>query len=133
MQQSQTDRGGTPARTALGRWVESAPVQSAIIGLIVLNTIILGLETSPGVMARAGTVLTAVDALILAVFVVEIALKLLAQGARYLPIWVARLRFPGGRHSTRTGQRALGDPAGAADPSGGFNTGSDGDTTGDSP
>jgi len=83
MQQSQTDRGGTPARTALGRWVESAPVQNTIIGFIVLNAIILGLETSPGVMARAGTVLTAVDVLILAVFVVEIALKLFAQGARF--------------------------------------------------
>ncbi len=83
MQQSQTDRGGTPARTVLGRWVESAPVQNAIIGLIVLNAVILGLETSPGVMARAGTVLTAVDALILTVFVVEIALKLFAQGTRF--------------------------------------------------
>lgn len=83
MQQSQTDRGGTPARTVLGRWVESAAVQNAIIGLIVLNAVILGLETSPGVMVRAGTVLTAVDALILAVFVAEIALKLLAQGTRF--------------------------------------------------
>lgn len=83
MQQSQMDRSGTPARTALGRWVESAAVQNAIIGLIVLNAIILGLETSPGVMARVGTVLMAVDALILAVFVAEIALKLLAQGTRF--------------------------------------------------
>lgn len=83
MQQSKTDRGGMPPRTALGQWVESAPVQNVIIGLIVLNAIILGLETSPAVMARAGVALMRVDGLILAIFVVEISLKLLAQGPRF--------------------------------------------------
>jgi voltage-gated sodium channel len=70
-------------RQTLGAWVETPRVQNFIIGLIVLNAIILGLETSPTVMAGIGPLLITLDSLILGVFVVEIALKLVAQGAGF--------------------------------------------------
>ncbi len=66
-------------RQRVGDWIESSPVQRVIIGLIVLNGVILGLETSQTAMAVAGGVLIGADRLILGVFVVEIALKLFAK------------------------------------------------------
>lgn len=70
-------------RATLGAWVESRPVQHTIIALIVINAVILGLETAPSVMAAWGEALVTLDSAILAVFVVEIALKLIAQGWRF--------------------------------------------------
>ncbi|MCR9072333.1 MAG: ion transporter [Alphaproteobacteria bacterium] len=70
-------------RKRVGSVVESRHAQMAITVLIVLNAITLGLETSETAMAAAGSLLRTVDALILSVFVVEIALKLFARGARF--------------------------------------------------
>lgn len=66
-----------------GRFVESARVQRFIAGLILFNAIILGLETVPAVMAQAGSLLMALDTAILAVFVVELAVKLASQRAAF--------------------------------------------------
>jgi voltage-gated sodium channel len=66
------------ARVRLARWVESAPVQRFIIGVILLNGLILGLETSATLMERIGALLLILDKLCLAVFLVEIAVKLFA-------------------------------------------------------
>jgi len=41
-------------RKKLGSWVEGPLIGRFIIALIVLNAVILGLETSPTVMAAAG-------------------------------------------------------------------------------
>lgn len=68
------------SRTQIGRWVESDPVQRVIIALIVVNAITLGMETSATLMSRWGGLLHALDRAILAAFVVEILLKLYAQG-----------------------------------------------------
>lgn len=54
-----------------------------IIGVIILNAILLGLETSTTVMAQMGPVILALDAACLAIFTVEIAAKLFAQGPRF--------------------------------------------------
>lgn len=70
-------------RERVGSFVESRRAQMTITALIVLNAITLGLETSQTAMALAGPFLLTLDRLILAVFVVEIALKLFAHGARY--------------------------------------------------
>jgi voltage-gated sodium channel len=70
-------------RTRLGDWIESPAVQRAIVGLIVFNAVTLGLETSDSLMARWGGLLHAVDALVLAVFVVELGIKVYAQGLRF--------------------------------------------------
>jgi voltage-gated sodium channel len=70
-------------RQQLGSWIEGVAVTRFIITLIVINAIILGLETSDRVMASAGPFLIASNRLILAVFVIEILLKLLAFGPRF--------------------------------------------------
>ena len=66
------------SRTALGDWIESARVRHAILAVIVLNAIVLGLETSETAMAAAGPLLVVLDRACLAVFVVEIGIKLYA-------------------------------------------------------
>ena len=63
-------------RVRLRRFIEQRWVQNAIIGLILLNAAILGLETSPAIMRQAGAILTLVDQLILLVFVAEIGIRL---------------------------------------------------------
>ncbi len=70
-------------REKLGAWLESAPVRNVILGVILFNAAILGLETSAPVMERVGPVVLALDMLCLSVFVAEIALKLYAHGLRY--------------------------------------------------
>lgn len=70
-------------RQQLGDFVESRRARGVITVLILLNAVILGLETSDSVRAAVGPVLTALNQAILAVFVVEIATKLLAFGPRF--------------------------------------------------
>lgn len=62
--------------TRLHAFLESSRVQHTILALILINAVTLGLETSPAVMDRAGGFLYALDKLLLAVFTVEIALRL---------------------------------------------------------
>jgi voltage-gated sodium channel len=61
-------------RIRAGEWVESRPVQRFIIGLIILNAVILGLQTSSAAMATAGDMLILADQIILDFIVVAIAL-----------------------------------------------------------
>lgn len=70
-------------RARLAALVESATVQRGIVALILVNAITLGLETFPAVVRQAGSVLHQVDRLLLGVFVLELALKLVAHGWRF--------------------------------------------------
>ncbi len=70
-------------RARLGAWLEGRAFSRFIIGLIIINAAILGLETSPTVMAQTGGALVWLNKAILAVFVAEIALKLVAFGPRF--------------------------------------------------
>ena len=63
-------------RGPFARRIESPRVQNGLLALILVNAAILGLETSPAIMAEWGTVLVVADRAILAVFVAEIALRL---------------------------------------------------------
>jgi voltage-gated sodium channel len=63
--------------------VDSHVFQKAIIGVIIVNAITLGLETSPAAMAAAGPLLLTADRVMLWIFVVEIALRLFAHGVRF--------------------------------------------------
>lgn len=74
---------GLGARGRLGAWIESPGPRNFIIALIVINAIVLGLETSSGVMDAIGPELEALNAAILGVFVVEITIKLIAFGPRF--------------------------------------------------
>jgi voltage-gated sodium channel len=71
------------ARQRLRRWIENPRTQNLIIGLIVLNAILLGLETSPTVMAAAGQLIVAADRAILGVFVVELLARLYVHRAAF--------------------------------------------------
>jgi voltage-gated sodium channel len=66
-------------RGRLAAWIEQPRIQHAIVALIVANAIILGLETNPVIMARWGRLFAALDGAILAIFVVEIALRVAAH------------------------------------------------------
>ena len=66
-------------RGAVRRRMESSGLQYFITLLIVINAIILGLETVPQAMERYGAFLLAVDHFILGVFVIEILLRIYAH------------------------------------------------------
>ncbi|NEX48063.1 ion transporter [Pseudotabrizicola algicola] len=70
-------------RAAVGDWLESPVVRNAIIGVILFNAVILGLETSTTVMSRIGPLILMLDRICLAIFVAEIVAKLYAHGLRY--------------------------------------------------
>lgn len=63
----------------LRRIVEDKRTERLIITLIIINAIVLGLETSEAAMASFGRQLGIVDQAILAVFVVEIAARLIVH------------------------------------------------------
>ncbi|MEM7073704.1 MAG: ion transporter [Pseudomonadota bacterium] len=58
-------------------------VQNFILGVIIFNAVILGLETSQTAMAAAGPLLKTLDAICLAIFVIELSLKLFARGGAF--------------------------------------------------
>lgn len=70
-------------RSRLAAAVERPPAQTFIMVLILINAVTLGLETNAGVMQRWGDILHVVDRAILTVFVVELALRLVAHGLRF--------------------------------------------------
>jgi voltage-gated sodium channel len=69
--------------TKLGQWLEGPLVTRFILCVIIFNAIILGFETAEVAMENFGGLLLALDTLCLAIFVVEIALKLLAYRHRF--------------------------------------------------
>jgi voltage-gated sodium channel len=70
-------------RERLDGWLDRPVVTNFIIGVILFNAVILGMETSPALMSRWGEIIFALDRLCLAIFVVEIGLKLVARGTRF--------------------------------------------------
>ncbi len=72
--------GKIPGMQTLQRIASSAGFNAFIVAVILLAAVVVGLETYPDVMAQYGGLLRALDKLILAVFVAELALKLGALG-----------------------------------------------------
>ena len=58
-------------------------VQHGLIALILLNAAILGLETSPTIMANWGSALQNLDHAILGIFIIEIVLLITSRGLGY--------------------------------------------------
>ena len=77
------DSSSQPPAAASRHWVERPRVQRAIMALIIINAIILGLETVPSVMASYGEILVTIDKIILGVFVIEILLRIIAHRLRF--------------------------------------------------
>ncbi len=70
---------GLTAREKVAAFLDQRWVQNGIIGVILFNAVILGMETSRDIMAAAGPLIMSLDRLCLTIFVIEIALKLYAQ------------------------------------------------------
>jgi len=71
------DRGW---RESLYAWIEQRWVHRAVIGIIILNAVVLGLETVPAVNEPYGSLLTRLDRICLTIFVIELGLALIAMG-----------------------------------------------------
>ena len=65
------------------RFLDRPGVQNAVMAVILFNAVILGLETSRQVMAAAGPLIMALDMACLAIFVVELGLKMFARRAGF--------------------------------------------------
>jgi voltage-gated sodium channel len=70
-------------RERVDKFIDRSDVQFAIIAVIVLNAVVLGLETSKTLMSAAGPLILTLDRICLAIFTVEIALKLFARGPAF--------------------------------------------------
>lgn len=76
----------TPApgwQQRLGDWIESPALRRLITVLILINAVVLGVETSDMARARFGAVLLWLNQGVLAVFVAELVIKLVAFGPRF--------------------------------------------------
>jgi voltage-gated sodium channel len=71
------------SRAAVAAFLDRPAVSRFIIAVILINAVTLGLETFPEVMARAGSMVLAIDRICLSIFVVELALRLYALGLRF--------------------------------------------------
>ena len=70
-------------REQLAVWLDQPRVRNFIIGIIVINAILLGMETSQTLMHQAGGLITTLDMICFVIFVIELALKLFALGPRF--------------------------------------------------
>ncbi len=70
-------------RDKIGAFIERPSFRNTILGVILFNAIILGMETSKPLMEQIGPLLIALDSLCLAIFVGEILLKLYVQRGRF--------------------------------------------------
>ncbi|MEM8851371.1 MAG: ion transporter, partial [Pseudomonadota bacterium] len=71
------------ARARLEALLDRPATRNFIIAVILVNAVTLGLETVPPAMAAAGPLLIAIDRICLAIFVVELTAKMIAQGTRF--------------------------------------------------
>ncbi|PWS38330.1 ion transporter [Falsiroseomonas bella] len=74
---------GVDTRARLARVILSPLFQRTVVGLILLNAVTLGLETSNVVMASWGGLLLAIDRVLLVIFTAEIALRIYAFRGRF--------------------------------------------------
>ncbi len=69
---------------AIRHAVTSPLFDQIIMTIIIVNAVTLGLETNRAIMASAGGLLTALDSLFLWIFTVELGLKMMVHGRRFL-------------------------------------------------
>jgi voltage-gated sodium channel len=69
-------------RIRLYYWLESRVIQRLVIAVILVNAVLLGLETVPAINEPYGHLLFQLDRLCLLVFVIELTLAIIAMGPR---------------------------------------------------
>ena len=67
-------------RERLNTWIESRTASNFIIGVILFNAVLLGMETSPEIMALYGPTILFLDSVCLGIFIIEISLKIIGRG-----------------------------------------------------
>ena len=67
----------------LKRTIEHPRTERIVIGLIILNAITLGLETSSSLMAEYGGLLHAIDQILLAIFVLELVARMIVKQGQF--------------------------------------------------
>jgi voltage-gated sodium channel len=78
-----TDSGtGIPRWTPLARLVDADAFQMFISAVIVLNAIVLGMETYPALQASMGSTLVLLNDIFYIVFLIELVLRILSYGRR---------------------------------------------------
>ncbi|MDP7393524.1 MAG: ion transporter, partial [Alphaproteobacteria bacterium] len=70
-------------RLRLSQIIEARATQLIIIALIVLNAIVLALETSTSIVLQYGSILRLADQILISIFVVELLLKIFTQGRQF--------------------------------------------------
>ena len=70
-------------RARLGSFLEDTPWERFITTIIIVNAATLGLETSQTAVAMVGPLLSALDQIILAIFVVEIVVRMFVYGGGF--------------------------------------------------
>jgi voltage-gated sodium channel len=83
MENNRADGALEAWRAPLRAIIERPAWERIVTALIVINAITLGLETSPTVTSRFGTLLLFLDHVILSVFVVEILARIAVYGRRF--------------------------------------------------
>ena len=73
----------TRVQEQLAAWLERPTVQRAVIGVILSNAVLLGMETSEQIMTRAGSLVILLDRICLGIFAAEILAKLFAFRGRF--------------------------------------------------
>ena len=74
---------GNSWRERLQSRIHSPVAERFIIALILINAVTLGMETSSDIMADYGGLIQAIDKTILTIFVIEIALRMVAHGRHF--------------------------------------------------
>lgn len=67
---------------AVTRFVHGGPFKGLVLAAILAGAALVGLETVPSIRERFGGLVNTVDRFILAIFVIEVLLKLAAEGSR---------------------------------------------------
>ncbi|MCV3270037.1 ion transporter [Roseobacter sinensis] len=70
-------------RQRLDVWLDQTWVVNMVIAVIIFNAVLLGMETSPTLMAQAGPLIVALDTACLGFFIAELLLKIFARGTRF--------------------------------------------------
>lgn len=73
----------SPLRSRVKTFVELPRFGQCILALILLNAVLLGMETSTALMAQFGSTLLLLDKILLSVFVVELLLRIFAYRAAF--------------------------------------------------
>ena len=71
-----------PPRNTLSRLVDSVPFTVVVVATIAVNAVVLGLQTYEGLESRWGSLLNAVNAACVAVFIVELGIRIASYWPR---------------------------------------------------